>query len=354
MLKPSPRKAKRKIGIARQRTPSPAEQFVRMADREFSRPLETSEVLRREAFHLFCDPRAESELDEETLSNRRQEYFTKLGHRYRMTKGQIGSSRDEQLLHLLQIALLESSHWDVVNALMEQEDYWAYASRQEHLWLVSPFIGDPEVESFLSAQREVIEGFLLKKRVQSLRLHDGRKKPGTAELLAYRDATADDMTVDLLIFCARRIPQETLDSPVVKKIEMENNALRRKWRTCLREEKKRVEKAKKRDYRTGGGQKLSRLQVWLFKNWTNPHLPLCVLGLPDILNAAKLSPELQISPAAPQSKLRQGISESSIQKIQERAGLSRTRMPIAGNIQQGWPFSGFDINPKALPSAGPQ
>jgi hypothetical protein len=115
-----------------------------------------------------------------------------------------------------------------------------------------------------------------------------------------------------------------------------------------RREKKDAKKAKKHGgpFRVGRGLKLTRLETWLFKYWTDPRLPLCALDLSNIYNAAKLSPELLVDPSDSRSDLRPGITQLAIQTILKKARLITTSIPLVKNIrrmQKGWPLFEYDV-----------
>lgn len=194
---------------------------------------------------------------------------------------------------------------------------------------------------FLSEQRHIISKYLYLKKVDSLVLYDGRKRASEIASTESSAAHCELMELELLLFCYQRIPSVTMNSSLVKTIEGKRQTA---WRAKLRNEKKKLQRRKGRDFRNE--EELSRLQGWLFKRWTDPRLPLCAMSLADIYRAAEMSPELLLTDDPAKSKLHPGISEDAIRKIQKRVGLRRTTQPLVKNVRKmetGWPNFDSDI-----------
>lgn len=296
---------------------------------------DTPDELIREAYKLFCVPAAKSKGAEQVLIEKRERYILKLD-RYVSEKGDnIGSSQNEQLIALLRKAFAASPYHEVLFRLNEQKEWQ----------LLPPFCRHPMFVGFVDNQRKVIIDYLNQKRARGLKLHDGRKSsrvtPDT-----FRRVSHDVMVVELLLFCCRRIKKETMASPLVKKIEGEENALQQKWLASMGEEKKRENKAHGENVRPSGGQKLTHLENWLFKHWTDPRLPLCWLNLQDTLKAANMSPQLPKLPSTVKNPEPGRTTAGAIRKVVERAGLDIPRNIFVRNVRvrrDNWPPFDFDI-----------
>ena len=288
---------------------------------------ETPRQLIREAFILFCVPTSRGEVGEEKLIQKRERYITKLICYLHENRDKIGLDRDKQLLVLIGTIFQESSYNKIISFLRRHEaDQFPIS------------ICDDESKGFVHNQREYIIEHLKKLRAKDLTLHDGRKVSRGTKPGKYRFASYDVSVVELLRLCYRRIKEETMASPVVHAIEEKRNALRQIWRACLLDEKKRERKSKGRGFRAGRDQQLTHLEMWLFKYWADPRLPLCVLSLEDTMKAANLSPE---SRSANQPK----TTSDAIRKLIERVGLKRTSSHFATNVRQlkdNWPPFDYD------------
>ncbi|MFZ4778406.1 MAG: hypothetical protein ACOYM3_23805 [Terrimicrobiaceae bacterium] len=321
-----------------QQKTSPDNEASEFGDQELDIPLDTPDELIREAFKLFCVPtNSKKKGAEEALIRKRQEFMGKLARISSLNDDFGGSSQSEQLLCLLEEALFKSSYWEVLTEL----------NKQETVQLFQPFSIFPPLAAFVSSQRERIREYLDTKKAKELQLHDGRKLKRIAKSGKSKRATPDDMVVELLIFCYRRIKDQTLNSPVLESIKEVNISLRKKWNASRREEDKREKKSQKNNRRAGEGHKLPYLELWLLRYWTDPRLPLCALNLEDTLKAAVLSPELpEIWPESDEKPYK--TTEEAIRQVAVRVGLDKFPEPLAGNIRKrthGWPTFDFDINP---------
>lgn len=244
---------------------------------------------------------------------------------------------EDGLLWLLKLSLLESTNHKVMELVMAQEDYQQFLVAPENIYLLPPFLHFPELEVFLCEQRQAIVEHLFAKGVESFRLPQMKGK----EPLPQEPVPQDDRIVALLCFCYRRIREQVLASHVVKVIQAKDSELRKKWRICLREEERR----QKTDFRPPWGAGLTRHEIWLFTYWTDPRLPLCVLSLPDLEMAARLSPELFEAGLGGKKALNGGATEDSLRHIVKRAGLKRFQHRVAKKVRADrgvWPYFGFD------------
>jgi len=295
----------------------------------------TAHELILRAYRLFCIPVDLIKTEKQVLFKERERFVADLDDYARQYQDLVRPRKNEQLIVLLDKAIKASSYWEIINYLYRHEADPFFISLR----------ADEESQIFVHNQRIVIVDCLNMRRAKDLNLHDGRKSTRVTSA-AFRRVSHDEKMVDLLVFCYRRIPKETMESSLVKQIEIKNNALNKIWRACIREEIKTAKKNKSYRY-PSRGRKLTYLETWLFAYWADPRLPLCALSLEDIVKAAYLSPELPLLPSKGENADPEKTTAEAIRKIVARAGLKRLPVPSASNLRplklsDNWPEFDFD------------
>jgi len=295
----------------------------------------TAHELILQAYRLFCVPVDLIKTEKQVLFKERERFIADLDDYVRQYEGLIRPRTNEQLIVLLDKAFKASSYWEIINYLYRHEADPFFISLR----------ADEKSQIFVHDQRIAIVDCLNKRRAKDLNLHDGRKSTHVSSA-SFRRVSHDVKMADLLVFCYRRIPKETMESSLVKQIEMKNNALHKIWQACIREEIKTAKKNKSYRY-PSRGRKLTYLETWLFAYWADPRLPLCALSLDDIVKAAYLSPELPLLPSKGENADPEKTTAEAIRKIVARAGLKRLPAPSASNIRplklsDNWPEFNFD------------
>ncbi|MEI8311767.1 MAG: hypothetical protein WCH98_13530 [Verrucomicrobiota bacterium] len=307
------------------------ERFLKICKRRdrFPPKEKSAKELVREGFRLFCDPSTEQQLTGGVLAEKRGRFFLSLGDRYRRPDTEIGSNTDEQLLALLQLALLASGFFQVREILMDQEEN--YGGRFP---LLGKILSIHPLPNFLSDQRWAIADHLDRRRLGNFWLGDKRKKNLGVFLADSKLTTSEKMVIGLLVVCYRLLPKPTIASPLVKEIlSRKGTPIYKTWKKVFRGEKDRERKVKARAFRRGDGPSLYRLESWLLKFWADPRLPLCAMGLNDIAEAARLSPDFEDDKGESANNPRSYVSAETIRKIQKRAALTRMHAPLVKNVR---------------------
>jgi hypothetical protein len=315
--------------LSRKRTAQ--ERFLEICkSRDLLPPEEKSaEELVREGFEIFCDPSTEQKLTGEVLAEKRQGFFLSLGDRYRRPDSEIGSNTEEQLLALLQRALLASGFFQVIEILMEQEE-----DSEGKFPFLGKILSIHPLPNFLSDQRWAIADYLNRRRLGYYWLGDKRKKPLTVSLSDFKLTTLEIMVIGLLVVCYRLLPKSTIESPLVKEIlRSKRTPTYKAWKKVLRGEKERERQNKRVAFRRGDGPSLYCLESWLFTFWADPRLPLCAMGLEDIAAAAQLSPKFKGGMGESTRKPRISVTTEAIRRIQNKAALVRMRAPLVKNVR---------------------
>lgn len=246
--------------------------------------LPDSQILIEEAFNLFCCPDLRQRSDEKTAL-KKLGFFMRLRTRSVPRPPATTSDIELDILSILRCALLHTVDRELDESIIDQE----------HSLPLSLIGRKPAVSRFVWDQA-VLAVFHQRKLALGKYRSRARVLPGLDEGGRFSELTPQSIRhIAILGFCHRLIPQEVESSDVVRLMREQGKLVKKALNFKFRQNDDNLKTDASRTPESRRTTKVNLLPTkrWLFRNYANPRLPLCLFSYTDIgllmKHAAKFS-----------------------------------------------------------------